>query len=89
MDKEIEDVREKLGNTEARNRSDNIWNSFKRKNNQLKKGDICKRMETNFLKLSVRDLGLAQHRVADGEGNRTRTPTPVRDTQQAETDIRP
>lgn len=45
-------------------------------------------METNFLKLSVRDLGLAQRRVADGEGNRTRTPTPVRDTQQAETDVR-
>lgn len=60
----------------------------KDKNNQLKKGDICKRMETNFLKLSVRDLGLAQRRVADGEGNRTCTPTPVRDTQQAETDVR-
>ena len=46
-------------------------------------------METNFLEPSMRDLGLKQHGVADRKGNRTRTPTPVRNTQQAEIDIRP
>ena len=46
-------------------------------------------METKLLELSMRDLGLKEPRVADRKGDKTRKPTPVRNTQQAEIDIRP
>ena len=37
----------------------------------------------------MRDLGLKDPRVGDWKGDKTHTPTPVRNTPQAESDIRP
>ena len=60
-DKETEDVREKMGNTEARNTSVNICNSFKRtKDDKQEKGDICKKNGDKFPRIinKMRDLRL-------------------------------
>lgn len=59
-EEEIEDVRGKLENTEARSRNANNCNSFKRtKNNEHEKEDICKKNEDKSrIKTMIRNLSL-------------------------------
>lgn len=59
-EEEIEDVRGKLENTEARSRNANNCNSFKRtKNNKHEKEDICKKNEDKSrIKTMIRNLSL-------------------------------
>lgn len=60
-DIETEYVREKMGNTEARNTRVNICNSFKRtKDDKQEKWDICKKNGDQFPRVinKMRDLSL-------------------------------
>lgn len=57
--KEIENIREKIGNTEVRSRSANSYNCFGRtKNKKQEEEDICKKFENKSprIKTLIRNL---------------------------------